>query len=97
VTEKQLAMLLILIPIAWLAVVTMFVAVCQASASGEAAVAPSEEPGYRIREGLVVWDRDAAIALRYARARATRAPASRRPPRPKRTPRSRRLPAHSAR
>jgi hypothetical protein len=57
-------MLLILIPIAWLAVVTLFVAVCQASA-GEESAAASEEPGYRVRDGLVVWDRDAAISLRY--------------------------------
>jgi hypothetical protein len=97
VTEKQLAMLLILIPIAWLAVVTVFVAVCQASASGEAAAAPGEEPGYRIREGLVVWDRDAAIALRYARGRSKSAPASRRPSRLGGSPRRRPLQAHSAR
>ena len=57
-------MLLIIIPIVWLAVVTMFMAVCQASALGEAASASGEEPAYRVREGLVVWDRDAAIALR---------------------------------
>jgi hypothetical protein len=58
-------MLLILVPIAWLAVVTLFVAVCQASVLGESSTDPSEDRGYRIRDGLVVWDRDAAIALRY--------------------------------
>jgi hypothetical protein len=60
-------MLLILIPIAWLAVVTVFVAVCQASALGEATAVPAEEQSYRVREGLVVWERDTAIALRYRR------------------------------
>jgi len=90
-------MLLILILVAWLAVVTVFMAVCQASALGEAAVAPSEEPGYRVREGLVVWDRDAAIALRYAGGRAKSAPARQRPSRTGRTPRSARPRIHSAR
>jgi len=63
-------MLLILIPIAWLAVLTVFLAVCQASALGDAAATPREEAGYQVREGLVVWDRDAAIALRYSRGHA---------------------------
>jgi len=91
-------MLLILIPIAWLAVVTVFVAVCQASALGEAAAAPSEEPGYRVREGLVVWDRDAAIALRYGHDRARkRAPAATSTAAPTRAWRRKRLAVHGLR
>jgi hypothetical protein len=90
-------MLLILIPIAWLAVVTVFVAVCQASASGEAAATGEERP-YRVSAGLVVWDRDAAIALRYAGGRAKSSPARQRASRAARTPRSAdRLPVHSPR
>jgi len=65
-------MLLILIPLAWLAVVTLFVAVCQASALGESSAVPAEDRAYRIHDGLVVWDRNAAIALRYRRRSVAR-------------------------
>jgi hypothetical protein len=61
-------MLLILIPIAWLAVVTLVVAVCQATARGEVGRAQSAERVHHVREGLVVWDRDPAIALRHWRS-----------------------------
>src|SRR4051812_42623625 len=63
--KDQLLMLLILIPIAWLAVVTIVVAVCRASALGDSSADPGVERAYCIRDGLVVWDRDAAVALRY--------------------------------
>ncbi len=64
-------MLLLLIPIAWLAVVTPLLAACVAASRAEAPAAPAaEEPGSRIGAGLVVWDPAAAAALAGARGRA---------------------------
>jgi hypothetical protein len=57
--------LLLLIPIAWLVVVTVLLAVCQAAARGDASSMPGEEaPPEVIRPGLVVWEESAARALR---------------------------------
>jgi hypothetical protein len=63
--EPSLVMLLLLIPVGWLAVVTVFVAVCQAAARAEAPAVPAEaDPPEVVSEGLVVWDRAAAEMLR---------------------------------
>jgi hypothetical protein len=70
-------MLLILIPVVWLAVVAVVVAVCQASASAEAPREASDERAYLVREGLVVWDRETALVLRRSLARERRRPAQR--------------------
>jgi hypothetical protein len=80
-------MLLILIPIAWLAVVTLFVAVCLAAARADAAPPRVDEQDRdAIGDGLVVWDAGApqprlkwrsAASVRYrawaAEARVVRA------------------------
>jgi len=74
--------LLLLIPIAWLAIVTLFVAVCQVSARSEdASPASEEERAYRLGEGLVVWEHPSALLLESAhRARLSwRTPARIRP------------------
>ncbi|HWX74796.1 MAG TPA: hypothetical protein VNZ05_05780 [Solirubrobacteraceae bacterium] len=61
-------MLLLLIPIAWLAVVIVIVAACQAAAQGETNWSPGEEkPPQPIREGLVVWEEATALATRTRR------------------------------
>jgi hypothetical protein len=93
-----LLVLLILIPIAWLAVVTLFVAVCQASAKGESSADPGVHRAYRIRDGLVVWDRDAALALRHQQ-RAIPEPGTpaRRPGVAKRASRRERIPLQGLR
>lgn len=72
-------MLLLLILVAWLAVVILVVAVCQAAARGESArVSGEAESPETIREGLVVWDEATARALRAgAPARRTPLPARR--------------------
>jgi hypothetical protein len=58
-------MLLLLIALAWLAVVAVLVAVCQAAARAERpAQSKREDAPEVIREGLVVWDPVAARALR---------------------------------
>jgi hypothetical protein len=58
-------MLLILILIAWLAIVTVLLAVCRAAARGEVSYIPGKEDSPKlIRPGLVVWDESAARALR---------------------------------
>jgi uncharacterized membrane protein len=63
-TQSHL-MLLLLIPIAWLAVVTVLVAVCRAAGRAEAPrSAAAESPPQVIHDGLVVWDPVAARALR---------------------------------
>ena len=69
-------MLLLFIALAWLAVVTVIVAVCQAAGRAEQhrSVADESRPEV-IREGLTVWDPVAARALRAhyaARRRRTR-------------------------
>src|SRR2546423_13163254 len=74
-TERRV-MLLILIPIAWLTVAVVVVAVCQASARGESERRTSApEQRYVIQERLVVWDHASTLAPRSpsaAPARATR-------------------------
>jgi hypothetical protein len=58
-------MLLLLIALAWLAVVTVLVAACRAAARAERpSAAASEEQPELVREGLAVWDPVAARALR---------------------------------
>jgi hypothetical protein len=90
-------MLLILIPIAWLAVVTIVVAVCRATALGEAGETPSEESTYRVREGLVVWDREPATAPRGSRNCPASAAPGRRLGRGRRAARAERVAAHGLR
>jgi hypothetical protein len=90
-------MLLILIPIAWLAVLTIVVAVCRATARGEAGGAQGEGHVHHVREGLVVWDRDSAIALRHSRSRSKSAGRERRPERGRRAAHAERVAAHGAR
>jgi hypothetical protein len=63
-------MLVLLIPIAWLLVVTVLLAVCRSAGRAEApGLAARETPPEVIRDGLVAWDPVAARALRahYAR------------------------------
>ncbi len=64
-------MLLLLIPIAWLAVVTPLLAACvmASRADGPPATPAALEPGSPVKEGLVVWDPAAAAALAAARGR----------------------------
>jgi hypothetical protein len=58
-------MLLVLLPIAWLAVVIVIVAACQAAARGDAAQAClHRDPPEPSRERLQAWDRAMAGALR---------------------------------
>jgi Ni/Co efflux regulator RcnB len=58
-------MLLILSTLVWLAVVALVVAVCQTAAEGDARpVAREPDPPEVVREGLVVWDREAVARLR---------------------------------
>jgi hypothetical protein len=80
-------MLLILIPIAWLAVVTIVVAVCRATPRGEAGGVHGEAHVHRLSEGLVVWDRDSAIVLRQSRNRPGSAAREHRPGRARRAAR----------
>jgi hypothetical protein len=62
-------MLLILLPIAWLAVVMFFVVICQLAARGDAIVKPARAPsrGRLLRPGVTVWD-DAATLRSHGRA-----------------------------
>jgi hypothetical protein len=62
-------MLLLLLPVAWLAVVIVVIAVCQAAARSDARHAPvGEHAPEVVREGLVVWDRGEARAPRAGAA-----------------------------
>jgi hypothetical protein len=73
--------LLLVIALAWLAVVTMVVAVCRAAARADAADDRGRFAGNQFTEpiydGLVAWDRAAATSLRAewlpARSRGARA------------------------
>jgi hypothetical protein len=68
-------LLLLLIPIAWLTVVGIVVAVCKASAHGDAQQTnPLPEPAHEIAPGLVVWDPapQARTSVRAQRARSVR-------------------------
>jgi hypothetical protein len=75
--------LIILLPTAWLAIVTFFVAICQIAARGDAIVAPSatRKDGRLLRAGVRVWDdalagRDAiTTACVSSRATTTRSAA----------------------
>jgi hypothetical protein len=72
-------MLLILIPIVWLAVVSVFVGICQIAARGDGRTqAAAPETPTRVRDGLVVWDPAAAMALRARDAARTPGVRSRR-------------------
>jgi hypothetical protein len=65
-------MLFIVIPIAWLTVVTLFVAVCRSAARGDGRRAPSESDGTTVNtsiDGLVLWEDPAEVALRDMRPR----------------------------
>jgi hypothetical protein len=62
--------LLLLLPIAWLAVAIVVVAACQAAARGDQAQrVPELEPPHVVREGLLAWEAQGARLLR-ARHRA---------------------------
>jgi hypothetical protein len=63
-------MLLILSTLVWLAAVALVVAVCQMAAEGDARPIPAApDPPELVRDGLVVWDREAAARLRGEAAR----------------------------
>jgi hypothetical protein len=59
-------MLFALIPIAWLLIAAVVIAVCKAAARADAQPAPRiETPGRTLRPGLVVWEgRSAPIRVR---------------------------------
>jgi hypothetical protein len=58
-------MLLVLLPVVWLAVVTVVVAACQAAASGDATATPQDvDASEVVFPGLVVWEHSAARMLR---------------------------------
>lgn len=67
-------MLLILIPIAWLTVVTVFVAVCRMAARGDVAPAPPprEQSPRTPVGGLTVWEEPLEVSLRDMRRRRPR-------------------------
>jgi hypothetical protein len=53
--------LFILIPLAWLAVVALFIAICQAASRGEREPAQViDVPGRSLGPGLVVWEQSSA-------------------------------------
>ena len=86
-------MLLILIPVAWLALVALFVALCRMAASADRAPSPSVgayPPA--LRYGLAVWEGSPAFALQR-RPLAHRRPLHGRRP----AARNRRLTAHGVR
>jgi hypothetical protein len=61
-------MLWILIPVAWLTVFVLCVAICRMAARGDAQPAPgapqsSRHPAIIIIDGLVVWEEPSAVAL----------------------------------
>jgi hypothetical protein len=64
-------MLLILIPIAWLTVVTLFVAICRTAARGDAAPErPAAQPIARaVGEGLLLWEDPLEVTLQDKRRR----------------------------
>jgi hypothetical protein len=66
-------MLFILIPIAWLAVLTLFIAVCRIAARGDTLTAPVAEQSPRaVSDGLVVWEDPFEVALQDKRRRKHR-------------------------
>jgi hypothetical protein len=52
--------LFILIPLAWLAVVALFIAICQAASRGEEPAQDIDVAGRSLGPGLVVWERPSA-------------------------------------
>ena len=64
-------LLIILIPIAWLALVGLFVALCRVAADsdGRAATVTADEAGTLIRSGLVVFEHADALAVQGAAQR----------------------------
>ncbi|HYM54640.1 MAG TPA: hypothetical protein VES97_04715 [Solirubrobacteraceae bacterium] len=74
-------MLLVLIPIGWLAAATLFVALCRMAARGDVTYARAAEatprPIHSIAGRLVVWDDRSSLALRDRRSRRTAHPAAR--------------------
>lgn len=97
-------MLLILIPVGWLAVLTLLVAVCRIAARADRAptLAPSGPVGYRrsVGNGLTLWEDLPSPTL--ARRPAVQSSAARREARPQLTGertirRKRRVVAHGAR
>ncbi|HME02558.1 MAG TPA: hypothetical protein VKG38_05945 [Solirubrobacteraceae bacterium] len=57
-------MIFLLIPIAWLALVTPLLAACVMASRADAPCTPApEEPASWVGEGLIVWDPAAAAAL----------------------------------
>lgn len=63
-------MLFIVIPIAWLTVVTLFVAVCRSAARGDGRRAQSESGGTTVNtsiDGLVLWEDPVEVALQDMR------------------------------
>ena len=66
-------LLIILIPLAWLAVLTLFVAICRMAALGDATPVPvAEWSSRRIGDGLVVWEDPSEVALMDQRRGKTR-------------------------
>ncbi len=82
-------MLLILIPIAWLSVVSIVVAVCCIAArTDEAEASGADRHGHSIRNVLVVWE-TRPLALNADRSRQARRPLEHRHPLHSRRPASR--------
>ena len=97
-------MLIVLIPIAWIAVVTLLVVLCRIAARADATPAPAAESNHRsISGGLVLWGSPPTPTLatdwtlhditRPRQAGAARPPLTRGHP----SPRKRRLAAHEIR
>ncbi len=72
-------MIFLLIPIAWLALVTPLLAACVMASRADAPCTPApEEPASWVGEGLTVWDPAAAAALAAgSAARISRRPGPR--------------------
>ncbi len=69
-------MLVILIPIAWLTIVTLFVAVSRSAARGDGRRAQPERSETTVDtsiDGLVLWEDPAAVALHDMRPRRRKA------------------------
>jgi hypothetical protein len=67
-------MLLILVPIAWLTVVTVFLAVCRMAARGDVSPAPlmREQSPRTPVDGLTLWEDPVEVALHDTRRRKPR-------------------------
>jgi hypothetical protein len=72
-TNNTPHMLLILIPIAWLTVITVFVAVCRMAARGDVPPAGVREHSPRTPvDGLTLWDDPSELDLQDMRPRKSR-------------------------